>query len=619
MIDWESESLVDDHAGRSPGPAARALIEKQRTVLEWYEHRSRGHGRDDAWPEGAVVVIEGGFAPLADDLTRLRCRCVATRTQAELNAGLVDDVIPPTVAYVLIVVGQDFSLDAASGIMRFEERLGLPVGVLPAKSPAELTFMMRRMALARRMTSGRHVVIDAADSATVIGDLSSLSDPAGGGTRSLSVYGHGNESHLKVGKTFLCSHSASRFPGPGQDCACADHGLRLCRLDEVRCAWIHLGSCGAMVPDWRRSVPAGNFVDSFASSYAATVCGSLYRMPTSRSTIIGRELEQLGYEGALTYRTAGYSAGTICLGDPVLLKHSRDVANRAETITRLRGELADVELDLARLNTDQERLAAVARAVEDAREKVNFLRLSGGPAAREVLGRCMKRVNEAAGWVTRAAARLSAAREREVYAAPGRAETRRCLGHVNLLGCEFEQELVRFAVVACESSARGIERAMKSGITLGSERSSKLCDCHLCGRPVYVVPATGVASGRDYFWAYCDVCGQLSRSPDGVRFPLISLVRPGAVGVKFYATEAQGTIEAGAHAESSRAIVDVDDGMARVHLTRVLEVPGDGVAFAGCEAETPGPSVRVRALVVSGFSVWFARATVPSAALVGSQ
>lgn len=63
MIDWESESLVDDHAGRSPGPAARALIEKQRTVLEWYEHRSRGHGRDDAWPEGAVVVIEGGFAP----------------------------------------------------------------------------------------------------------------------------------------------------------------------------------------------------------------------------------------------------------------------------------------------------------------------------------------------------------------------------------------------------------------------------------------------------------------------------------------------------------------------------------------------------------------------------
>ncbi|MEV7007451.1 hypothetical protein [Streptosporangium sp. NPDC051022] len=593
--------------------------EKRRDVLRWYESRLSGPEAGRAWPEGAVVVVGRDLLPRVDDLAALGCRVTGETSPEGLRHGPVERWVPASARYVLVVAArEEFDIRLAGGVVDLGRRIGLPVGALPAGSAGELGFMLRRMALARRVREGRHVVVDAADSSSVVGDAKAFADPGARDLHSVSVYGHGNESHVKVGDRFICSHSASRFPE--QDCGCVKHDLRLCRLDEIRCVWIHLGSCGALVPDWRRSTPATNFVDSFASSYAATVCGSLYRMPTSRQAIVGHELDQLDDSGP---GGDDPSAGTVCLGDPILLKHTRGVLDRRATVAYLRGELKDIETGLARLSEDRERLPALTRTVEDAREKVNALRLVGGPGAREALEACASRIDGAAGWAARAATVLSAANERKVYGEAGRAEFSRCLGRMRDFAERFERELVPFVASARAIGARDVERAMKSGLIFGSTRSEVLCACRLCGLPVYVSTARGVANGRECCWARCDVCGHLARSPDGVRFPLITVPAAGHVGVRFFGCEPVEPVEPAETAEpvtrvAARVVVDVDDGVGGLHTRSVHEIAVGDEVCVRCDVSRAGPSVRVRALVVSGFAVGFARATVPSAELLGS-
>nr|BAM98970.1 hypothetical protein [Streptosporangium amethystogenes] len=596
--------------GIDMGPLHRPAIvqvgEKRRDVLRWYESRLSGPEAVGAWPEGAVVVVGCGLLPHADDLAALGCRAVGETSSEGLRHGLAERWVPASAKYVLVVTAREgFGTRLAGDVVDFGRRIGLPVGTLPAGSAEELRFMLGRMALARRVREGRHVVVDAADSSSVVGDAEAFANPEAEDVHSVSVYGHGNESHVKVGDRFICSHSASRFPE--EDCGCARHDLRLCRLDEIRCVWIHLGSCGALVPDWRRSTPATNFVDSFANSYAATVCGSLYRMPTSRQAIVGHELNQLDGSGP---GGGDLSAGTICLGDPILLRHTSGVLDRRAIVAYLRGELRGIESGLARLSEDRDRLLALTRTVEDARDKVNSLRLVGGPGAREALDACARRIDGAAGWAARAATVLSAANERKVYGETGRAEFSRCLDRMNGFAERFEQALVPFAATVGAIGARDVERAMRSGLVLGSTRSEVLCACQLCGLPVYVGTARGVASDRKCFWARCDICGHLARSPDGVRFPLITVPAEGGVGVRFFGGEAAEQV--------ARVVVDVDDGVGGLHTRSVHEMSVGEEVRVRCDARGSGPSVRVRALVVSGFAVGFARATVPSAGLLGS-
>lgn len=597
---------------RAADRAATGLADKrQQEVLDWYASRPAGRGTEQAWPEGAVVVMGRDLLPHDADLAAIGCRVVAQTSLDDWRRGSAERSVPASAKYVLVVVArQGFDLRLAGDIVDFGRRIGLPVGTLPARSTGELAFMLRRMALARRIRSGKHVFVDAADSSSVVGDAAEFADPGAEGVHSVSVYGHGNESHVKIGDRFVCAHSASGFPA--QDCECAQHGLRLCRLDDIRCAWIHLGSCGALIPDWRRSLPATNFVDSFASSYAATLCGSLHRMPTSRRAIVGHELAQLG--GAAP-DGSGRSAGTLCLGDPVLLRHSRGIPDRKATVVSLGDELKEIETGLACLSEDRERLLALTRTVDDARGSVVSLRLAGGPAANEALAACARGIDSASGWAVRAAAVLSVANERTLYGETVRADFTRCVARVEGLAGRFERELVSFVASVPAIGARAVERAMKTGLLFGPTGSQVLCACRLCGLPVRVGTARGAADDRECFWARCDVCGHLARSSDGERFPLIDVEEPGMVGVRFFG----GTrLSGGARpAPSARVVVDVDDG-GGLHTRSVHSIAAGDEVRVRCDTGGSGPSLRVRALVVSGFAMWFARATVPSAELLGS-
>ncbi|KOG15240.1 hypothetical protein ADK35_29095 [Streptomyces viridochromogenes] len=62
----------------------------------------------------------------------------------------------------------------------------------------------------------------------------------------------------------------------------------------------------------------------------------------------------------------------------------------------------------------------------------------------------------------------------------------------------------------------------------------------------------------------------------------------------------------------------VDDGVGHLHTRSVHKIAAGDEARVHCDPSGSGPSLRVRALVVSGFATWFARATVPSAELLGS-
>jgi hypothetical protein len=617
---------------------------RQQEVLHWYASRPGGHGTEQAWPAGAVVVVErdplphdadpvprdADLVPHDADLADLGCRVVARTSLDDWRRGCADRSIPASAKYVLVVVArQGFDLRLAGDIVDFGRRTSLPTGTLPARSAGELGFMLRRMALARRTRAGKHVFVDAADASAVVGDAAEFADPGAEDVHSVSVYGHGNESHVKIGDRFVCAHSTSGFPE--QDCACAQHGLRWCRLDDIRCAWIHLGSCGALIPDWRRSLPATNFVDSFASSYAATLCGSLYRMPTSRRAIVGHELDQLD-EAAPD--GGDRSAGTLCLGDPVLLRHGRGIPDRRAAVVSLRGELMDIEAGLARLAEDRKRLLALTRAVDDARGRVVSLRLAGGPAAHEALDACARGIDSASGWTVRAAAVLSAANERTLYGETVRAEVNRCIAGVEGLAERFERELVSFVASVPAIGARAVERAMKSGLLFGPAGSQVLCACRLCGLPVRVGTARGAADDRECFWARCDVCGHLARSSDGEWFPLITVPEPGVVGTRFFggarlpegAQPLGGTrlpdsaqpLGGGRPAPSARVVVDVDDGTGGLHTRSVHAIAAGDEVRVRCDTGGFGPSLRVRALVVSGFAMWFARTTVPSAELLGS-
>ncbi|MGW2086536.1 hypothetical protein [Streptomyces sp. NPDC001880] len=598
--------------------ADRAGAARQQEVLHWYASRLGGPGTEQAWPAGAVVVVGHDLLPHAADLADIGCRMVAQTSLDGWRRGFAARSIPTSAKYALVVAArQEFDLRLAGDILDFERRIGLPVGTLPARSNRELGFMLRRMALARRIRAGKHVFVDAADASSVVGDATEFADPGAKDVHSVSVYGHGNESHVKIGDGFVCAHSASGFPA--QDCECAKHGLRLCRLDDIRCAWIHLGSCGALIPDWRRSLPATNFVDAFASSYAATLCGSLHRMPTSRRAIVGHELDQLG--GAAP-DGGDLSAGTLCLGDPVLLRHSRGIPDRKTAVASLGGELKDIERGLARLSEDRERLLALARTVDDARGRVVSLRLAGGPAAHEALDACARGIDIASGWTARAAAMLSVANERTLYGETVRAEFTRCVARVERLAERFERELVSFVASVPAIGARTVERAMKSGLFFGPTGSRVLCACRVCGLPVRVGTARGAADDRECFWARCDVCGHLARSSDGERFPLITVEEPEVVGTRFFGGTrlSDGTrLLGGARtAPSARVVVDVDDGAGGLHTRSVHSIAAGDEVRVRCDTGGSGPSLRVRALVVSGFAMWFARATVPSAALLGS-
>lgn len=591
--------------GATQPSAVVRVDDKQLNVLRWYESRLGAHPADRSWPEGAVVVLGSDLLPDDDDLTALGCRALARISPRDLRTGAAErSSVPASARYVLVIAARkEFDLRLAQDIVDFERRIGVPVGTLPAGSAGELRFMLRRMELARRVRAGRHVVVDAADSSAVLGDAAAFEDPGAQDLHSISVYGHGNESHIKIGARFICAHSTSGFPD--RDCACAEHDLRLCRLDEVRCVWIHLGSCGALIPDWRRSVPPTNFVDTFASSYAATVCGSLYRMPTSRGAIVAHELNQLG--GAAP-GDDDVSAGTLCLGDPILLRYTDRVVDKQRTVTRLGAELERVESELTLWTEDRERLRALTRTVEDARDKVTALRMASGSGARAALDTGASRIDGASGWAARAARTLSAANERKLYGETARAEFNRCLARMTDLADRFEQELVPLVASASVIGARDVERAMKSGLLFAATRSKELCSCRLCGLPVHVSTAGGVASGRESFWARCDVCGHLASSPDGARFPLVTVEGQG-VGVRFFGARIDRV---------ARVVLDVDDGVGFLHTRTVHEIAAGDEARVRCDPSRSGPSLRVRALVVSGFAMWFARATVPSAELLGS-
>ncbi|MFD0343218.1 hypothetical protein ACFVH0_31820 [Streptomyces sp. NPDC127117] len=621
--------------------------ERQQEVLDWYASRSGGRGAEQAWPEGAVVVMGRDLLPRDADLAAMGCRVAARISPDDWRRGSAERSVPSSAEYVLVVVArQRFDLRLAGDIVDFGRRTGLPVGVLPARSTGELGFMLRRMALARRTRAGKHVLVDAADSSSVVGDAAEFADPGAAGVHSVSVYGHGNESHVKIGDRFVCAHSASGFPA--QDCECAQHGLRLCRLDDIRCVWIHLGSCGALVPDWRRSLPATNFVDSFASSYAATLCGSLHRMPTSRRAIVGHELEQL--DGAAP-GGADRSAGTLCLGDPVLLRHGHGIPDRKAAVASLADELKGIEAGLARLSEDRERLLALTRTVDDARGMVVSLRLTGGPAAHGALDACARGIDSASGWAVRAAAVLSAANERTLYGDTVRADFTRCVARVEGLAERFERELASCVASVPAIGARAVERAMKAGLLFGPTGSQVLCACRVCGLPVRVGTARGAADDRECFWARCDVCGHLARSSDGEWFPLITVAEPGVVGVRLFGGTRpsggpglhdgarpsggselrdgtrpaagselrDGTRPAGGTRPlpSARVVVDIDDG-GGLHTRSVHSIAAGDEVRVRCDTGGSGPSLRVRALVLSGFAMWFARATVPSAELLGS-
>ncbi|WP_189587907.1 hypothetical protein [Streptomyces massasporeus] len=591
--------------GSSHPSAVVQVDDRQRDVLRWYASLSSATATDRTWPEGAVVVLRSDLLPDEDDLAPLGCRTVTEVCAEDLRRGAAERSIPASARYVLVVVArEEFDLGLARDIVAFGRRVGMPVGTLPARSRGELGFMLRRMALARRAQAGRHVVVDAADSSSVVGDAAQFTGPGAQGVHSLSVYGHGNESHVKIGGRFICSHSLSRFPE--QDCACAAHDLRLCRLDEIRCVWIHLGSCGALIPDWRRSVPASNFVDAFASSYAATVCGSLYRMPTSRAAIVAHELNRLAGSAP---GGDDPSAGTLCLGDPVLLGYTDAVLDRQAVVTGLQAELDAVASRSAHRSRDQERVRELTRTLHDVREQVTALRLAGGPAARGALDDGGGWIDSASGWSARAARVLSAANERQLYDETARAEVARCLAKTTDLARRFEQDLVRFVASVPAIGGRDVERAMKSGLLFGPKLPEELCACRLCGLPVYVSTARNVASDRQNFWAQCDVCGHLARSPDPVRFPLITVPAPGVVGVRFFGGRRTDP--------AARVVVDIDDGVGTLHTRTVHEIAAGEEARVRCDPSGSGPSLRMRALVVSGFAMWFARATVPLAQLLG--
>lgn len=624
---------------RTPGQAsgqtaAEPPDARQRQVLDWYVSRPPGHGGTErAWPEGAVIVVGSGPVPYAADLAALGCR-VAVRLPLDdwrRGTGAVERSVPASAGYVLVTVArQAFDLRFAGDVVDLEHRTALPVGVLPARTAGELGFMLRRMALARGARAGKHVLVDAADASSVVGDPAEFAAPGTVDVHSVSVYGHGNESHVKVGDRFVCAHSTSAFPG--QDCACAANGLRLCRLDDIRCSWIHLGSCGALIPDWRRSLPATNFVDAFATSHAATLCGSLYRMPTSRRAILAHELARL--EGAAP-GADDRSAGTLCLGDPVLLRHGPGAPDRQAAVVSLARELAETGADAARLAGDRARLLALTRSVEDARGVLVALRMAAGPSARGALDACARGVDRASGWAMRAASVLSAASERALYREAVRADFTQCVGRMEALAEQFERGLVSFlanvpgglpanvAVSALASvladvpaiGARAVERAMKTGLLFEPSGPKVLCACRLCGLPVRVGVARGAADGRECFWARCDVCGQLARSPDGERFPLVTVAGPGAVGVRFLGARGGAGAWPG---PSVRVVVDVDDGGRGLHTRSVHTAAAGEEVRVRCDTGGAGPSLRVRALVVSGFAMWFARATVPSAELLGA-
>nr|ACQ63632.1 hypothetical protein [Streptomyces sp. MK730-62F2] len=580
--------------------------DRQRDVLQWYASRSSGSEAGRTWPEGAVVVLESDLLPDDDDLAALGCGTVTQASPKDLLGGAAQRSVPASARYVLVVAAREaFDLRLARDIVEFGRRMGLPVGTLPARSAGELGFMLKRMALARRVRAGKHVVVDAADSTSVVGDAAQFTGLGTQDVHSVSVYGHGNESHIKIGDGFICSHSASR--SPEQDCMCAEHGLRLCRLDEIRCVWIHLGSCGALLPDWRRSVPASNFVDSFASSYAATVCGSLYRMPTSREAIVVHELHQLAGSAP---GGGDPSAGTLCLGDPVLLRYTDAVLDRGTAVTGLRAELHAAASGRVPWSEDRARLRALTRTLDDARAAVTSLRLAGGPAARAALDACTARIDSASGWAARAARALSGANERNLYDGTARAEVTRCLAGITALADRFEQDLLGFVGTVPAIGARAIERAMRSGLLFGSKRPGELCACRLCGLPAYVVTASDVASDRESHWAQCDVCGHLAKSPDGDRFPLITVPAPGSVGVRFFGRRRTDP--------GARVLIDIDDSAGSLHTRSVHEIAAGDEARMRCDPSGSGPSLRVRALVVSGFSIWFARATVPTAELLAS-
>ncbi|MEV8451677.1 hypothetical protein AB0467_06005 [Streptomyces sp. NPDC052095] len=651
-------------------PGTDPLRARRREVLDWYASRTAGpdvgpdagpdtgraagQGAARVWPEGAVIVVGHGPHPHGADLAALGCRVAAHAplddwrrqgTEAGVEAGAVERAVPPSAGYVLVTVAREaFDLRFAGDVVALGHRTGLPVGTLPARSAGELGFMLRRMALARRARAGAHVFVDAADSSSVVGDAAELAAPGSGGVRTVSVYGHGNESHVKVGDRFVCAHSTSGFPG--QDCACAPNGLRLCRLDDIRCGWIHLGSCGALIPDWRRSRPATNFVDAFASSYAATLCGSLYRMPTSRRAILVHELAQLG--GAAPGGD-DRSAGTLCLGDPVLLRHRADAPDRTAAVASLGGELGRIEAGSARLAEDRARLLALTRTVEDARGVLVALRLAVGPAGRGALDACARGLDGARGWAVRAAAVLSAASGRTLYGEPARAEFARCVAGMESLGERFARDLVAFLTNVPEDAradvpaevtgdaradapggvpagppgraplvgARAVERAMRSGLLFEPQGPDVLCACRLCGLPVRVGAARGAADDRECRWARCDVCGDLARSPDGERFPLVTVAGPGAVGVRFFDA---GTRPGGPRppGPAARVVVDVDDGSGALRTRSAHVLAAGGEVRVRCDTGGAGPSLRVRALAVSGFVIWFARATVPSAELLGA-
>ncbi|MFF2009999.1 hypothetical protein ACFVWY_13115 [Streptomyces sp. NPDC058195] len=603
-----------------------------RHVLDWYA--SRPPGRDATrrtWPQGAVIVVDRAPLPYQADLAPLGCRVAAHTSLDDWRRGSAQRSVPASAGYVLVVVArQAFDLRLAGDIVDLGRQTGLRVGALPARSSGELSFLLRRMALARQERDGRHVFVDAADAACVVGDAAEFAVPGAGNVHSVSVYGHGNESHVKVGDRFVCAHSATAFPG--QDCACAANGLRLCRLDDIRCSWIHLGSCGALIPDWRRSLPATNFVDAFASSYAGTLCGSLYRMPTSRRAILTHELAQLG--GAAPDGD-DRSAGTLCLGDPVLLRHGPGATERRAAVVSLVGELAGIEADSARLSEDRARLLALTRTVQDARGVLLALRMAAGPSARGTLDSCARGIDRASGWAMRAAAVLSAARERALYREAVRAEFTQCAARMEALAERFERELISLLAnvpagvpASAPSSAlanvlasvpaigaRSVERAMKTGLLFEPAGSGTLCACRLCGLPVRVAVARSAADGRECFWARCDVCGHLARSSDGERFPLITLAGPEAVGVRFFGAWGLAGERPG---PSARVVIDVDDGSRGLHTRSVHTVAAGGEVRVRCDTGGAGPSLRVRALVVSGFSMWFARATVPTAELLGA-
>ncbi|MET9659062.1 hypothetical protein [Streptomyces sp. NPDC006510] len=112
------------------------------------------------------------------------------------------------------------------------------------------------------------------------------------------------------------------------------------------------------------------------------------------------------------------------------------------------------------------------------------------------------------------------------------------------------------------------------------------------------------------------------RSSDGERFPLVTLEGPRVVGVRFFGgtRPSDGArLSGGAHpAPSARVVVDVDDGAGGLHTRSVHSIATGNEVRVRCDTGGSGPPLRVRALVVSGFAMWFARATVPSAELLGS-